>query len=141
MEAGRELDALIAEKPCRKCGCTRMKTYGTEGRRYCPDCRARRFQRNGHGPKFRHYEWVWRLPSRYGMSETEYMEMLTKQNGGCAMCGTRPKPPRHLTVDHNHTTGKIRGLLCDPCNRGIARFENDTTLIDKAIAYLGRKLA
>lgn len=58
---------------------------------------------------------------RYRISLVDYREMLIQQNGVCAICGrpeisTHQGKLRHLSVDHNHTTGTIRGLLCHNCN-------------------------
>ena len=53
------------------------------------------------------------LKTRYGITETEYNEMLEKQGNVCALCGGEMKRP---VVDHNHQTGKVRGILCHPCN-------------------------
>ena len=51
---------------------------------------------------------------RYGLSPKEFLEMLDKQGGHCALCDGPA-----VCVDHNHTTGKVRGLLCVPCNLGL----------------------
>jgi|SRR5215469_9672883 len=51
-----------------------------------------------------------------GVTEEEYERLLKEQDGGCAICGNPPKS-RRLHVDHNHRTGKVRGLLCFRCNR------------------------
>lgn len=70
------------------------------------------------------------LKTHYGITQSEYDEMNVRQKGLCAICGQketaqgrREKAPRRLAVDHDHTTGKIRGLLCVKCNRGLGRFE------------------
>ena len=51
------------------------------------------------------------------ITDEEYDNLFMKQNGRCAICGREPLPSRRLSVDHCHTTGKIRGLLCGDCNR------------------------
>ena len=59
------------------------------------------------------------LKSKYGISEDEYMEMLDKQGGGCALCGSTESKwttSPWLHVDHHHDTGEVRGLLCHICN-------------------------
>lgn len=77
----------------------------------------------------------------YGITIHEYDELLMKQNGVCAICG---KPETHiqygkfrpLSVDHDHATGKVRGLLCTGCNRGIGFLRDDPKLLNKAAEYL-----
>lgn len=73
----------------------------------------------------------------YGVSRAEYSEMVAKQNGVCALCGS-PSPDRALAVDHDHASGGIRGLLCNPCNSGVGMFRDDPELLGRAIAYLER---
>ena len=71
---------------------------------------------------------------QYGITLTEYNEKLKTQGGGCAVCGKTPEENgRRLAVDHNHETGKVRGLLCIGCNVGLGWFE---LLFDKATEYL-----
>lgn len=55
------------------------------------------------------------LKNNYGMTVNEYNEMYVLQNGCCAICGT-PFGDNRINVDHNHKTGKVRGLLCVFCN-------------------------
>jgi hypothetical protein len=56
-----------------------------------------------------------------GITDEEYTALLTAQDGGCAICGNPPKT-RRLHVDHNHRTGKVRGLLCFRCNRQLSTY-------------------
>jgi len=60
---------------------------------------------------------------KYGITLEMYNTMLNAQSGVCKVCSARPKRKR-LSVDHNHQTGKVRGLLCDRCNQAIAVLEN-----------------
>jgi len=63
--------------------------------------------------------------------------MLEQQNNSCAICGIDASElPRELSVDHNHETLQIRGLLCTYCNVGLGYFKDDTTLLSMAIEYL-----
>lgn len=78
---------------------------------------------------------------RYGITKQQYLQMCEAQGNVCAICGEleqrtiRGKVPA-LSVDHCHTTGKIRGALCGKCNTGLASFKDDITLLEKAISYL-----
>ena len=60
--------------------------------------------------------------------------MFTVQNSVCAICGR--KSENLLTVDHDHTTGIIRGLLCKACNTGLGYFHDDPDSLRKAASYL-----
>ena len=72
------------------------------------------------------------LKKHYGLTESEHQLMVTKQNGTCAICNQEGL----LCVDHNHTTGKVRGLLCKSCNLGIGSFADDVERLQAAINYL-----
>lgn len=76
---------------------------------------------------------------RYGLSEADYFALLKKQNNGCAICG-RPDPGRKghdtLLVDHNHRTGKVRGLLCHQHNVLIGMAQDNSELLQAVIKYL-----
>jgi hypothetical protein len=63
--------------------------------------------------------------------------MLVMQDSKCAICARHiDELPKTLDVDHCHTTGKVRGLLCGKCNMGIGYFQDNTKTINKALAYL-----
>ena len=64
---------------------------------------------------------------RYGISVEEYEAKLTAQEGVCAICSKPPKRGR-LHVDHDHGTGRIRDLLCIPCNRDVGHLEDHVWL-------------
>lgn len=76
------------------------------------------------------------LKSKYGITPGQYEEMLVSQGGVCAICGSHPIAEQLLSVDHCHTTGKVRGLLCQSCNIGIGHFEDSPSILEKAISYL-----
>ena len=77
----------------------------------------------------------------YGISAKEYVELLEKQGHVCAICG-EPETRIHkgslasFSVDHDHETGKVRGLLCGTCNHGLGYFRDDVELMNNAIEYL-----
>lgn len=78
---------------------------------------------------------------RFGISAHEYNEMIASQNNRCAICGemetaTRLGKVRALSVDHNHTTGKVRGLLCSDCNTGIGKLKEKRENLLAAVKYL-----
>lgn len=77
------------------------------------------------------------LRRNHGITPNEYSDMLTKQNGRCAICGNPASEyKRKLHVDHNHVTGKNRGLLCVRCNYGLGCFKENVSFLDRAKEYL-----
>lgn len=67
--------------------------------------------------------------------DDEYDRRLNEQGGGCAICGEFPTEKK-LAVDHDHETGRVRGLLCMRCNTALGHFEDSITLLEAAIDYL-----
>lgn len=72
---------------------------------------------------------------KYGISVDEYDDLYSKQDGACAIRG-KDNSGKRLCVDHCHSTGNIRGLLCHRCNVGIGMFLDNTELLASAILYL-----
>jgi hypothetical protein len=73
---------------------------------------------------------------QYGVSEQKYQEMLIKQEGVCGICRLATK--HRLCVDHEHRTGKIRGLLCKPCNVALGNMEDSPLRLRAAADYVER---
>ncbi len=78
------------------------------------------------------------LKRSYGITLNDYNQMLTEQNDCCAICGTDNPGGKHgkFMVDHNHDTGEVRGLLCKRCNIAIGEFNDDPSILEKAVLYL-----
>lgn len=92
-----------------------------------------------------HYARRRRLHEKYGLTQADVDAMLASQGGGCAICGLAEKKADsrsgktvEICVDHNHETGKVRGLLCDQCNRGIGLLGDSVETLRAALAYLER---
>ena len=78
-----------------------------------------------------------KLKQRYGITIEDWHEMFEKRNGCCWICGKHQTVlDRVLSVDHNHTTGKVRGLVCNDCNIGL-RFLDNEVFMKNANKYLG----
>lgn len=82
----------------------------------------------------------YRFLKAYRITLDQYEELLLRQDGKCAICGT-DKPTKNgktkrLAVDHCHTTGRIRGLLCNRCNLAIGLLKDDLALVEKVRQYL-----
>jgi len=79
----------------------------------------------------------WQLKNNFGIDSKQYEEIMDRQNGCCAICKrSQEELNRRMAVDHNHTTGQIRGLLCSNCNTGIGNLRDNVALLEEAIKYL-----
>ena len=83
---------------------------------------------------------------RYGITLEQYDDMMLKQDGVCAICKQRETMKNkhgitvNLSVDHDHETGQVRGLLCRNCNVGLGNFSDDIRVMRVAISYLSKSL-
>lgn len=119
-----------AARNCRACG----TTYQPKTRRVSYYC-SRECLHASRAPKLRD-QW---LREKYGIGEAEYDALLREQGGGCAICGAEPGGVGKygvLHVDHDHKTGRVRGILCQPCNHGLGHFFDDPSRLAGAIEYL-----
>lgn len=100
--------------------------------------RHREVNRN-HYAKWKEKYRAKNLMALYGITVAEYEALLEKQNGLCAICH-KPPTGKHngarLNVDHDHETGRIRGLLCYHCNNGLGRFSDDPVVLRRAADYV-----
>ena len=90
---------------------------GGRRQRFCSEPCARRayLERNGHRSREH-------LLRQYGLTNADYDRMMERQGGVCAICG-QPPTNNLLAVDHDHKTGRVRGLLCAPCNRHLGWYD------------------
>lgn len=72
----------------------------------------------------------------YGLSDDEFRKLVAAQGGKCALCGRQPKSV--LCVDHDHQTNKVRGLLCNGCNRGLGHLGDTPEGLLRAYRYVSR---
>ena len=80
--------------------------------------------------------------SKYNMSPDEFLRLLSQQNGLCAICKKKPPSkdgPNAWNVDHDHSTGHVRGVLCGNCNRGIGLFKDNPYTCKSAAEYLSKR--
>jgi hypothetical protein len=70
---------------------------------------------------------------KYRLTVPAYRAMLAVANESCMLCGDHTE---EFSVDHNHQTGEVRGLLCNPCNLGLGYFKDSILRLQKAIDYL-----
>lgn len=77
------------------------------------------------------------LKRKYGIGLEEYNKLLASQGGKCLFCDKPPETgTKSLAVDHDHETGKVRGLLCESHNRGLGMFHDNINELERAILYL-----
>lgn len=77
------------------------------------------------------------LQKKYGISKAKWDELFRKQHGVCAICGCHQRY-QSLATDHCHKTGKVRGLLCVNCNRGLGKFFDSPIRLRNAADYIER---
>lgn len=78
---------------------------------------------------------AYRRHYRTGCDLDTYTARWNEQGGRCAICGSPPFKA-HLDADHDHKTGKVRGLLCNRCNTALGNFQEDVEILRKASSYL-----
>jgi len=84
------------------------------------------------------------LKRRYGITEADYERMLTRQGSACAICRSKNsgiKDSDKFAVDHDHKTGRVRGLLCTNCNKGLGCFKDNPNFMWTTIEYLAKSNA
>lgn len=119
-------EAKNREKPTIDNSCNECNQQFTASRKlkYCSyDCKRRAST------------YVSRL-KQYGISAEEHKGMIEKAGGACEICNLKLSDPLRLNIDHNHKTGKVRGILCGRCNSGIGQFLDNENRLINAIKYL-----
>lgn len=133
---------------CNNCGVEKSSDdfYSRYDQRHlkmavCKDCKreyARQYHaENKEDPQFKVKRRERRIQFKYGITSSEYDTMLAKQNGVCAGCGTDDTGRYDkFEIDHDHETGKVRGLLCGPCNRALGLLKDNADTAISLAAYL-----
>jgi hypothetical protein len=130
-------------KRCPKCGVRKKRSeYWNDASRpdgitaYCKLCKAK--VTNAHVSKnIEYYKKSWRekdLYKKYNLSMDEFENMLKSQDYKCQIC--KRSLEKYSAVDHDHKTGKIRGLLCRKCNLGLGAAKDSTEVLENMIKYL-----
>jgi len=137
-----------SEKSCNTCGTTKPLTeyYSAKDmkdglRGECKCCNKAATKARRQGPRRQQIldkQIDSQMMRLYGIGLDDYNTMLEDQGGKCAICGT--SEPGHggnrFCIDHCHTTGKVRGLLCMPCNVSIGHLKDNVQLIENALNYV-----
>jgi hypothetical protein len=113
------------------------QVYGSGHLSICKSCRSTK-RKEQYNPEIAKND---SLKSLYGITLEQYNSMLVRQNYCCFICGNHETSSTkgRLFVDHDHVTGKIRGLLCGKCNSLLGMAQDDPEILIKAIAYLREK--
>ena len=121
-------------KICSKCDTEKSEADFYTNRADCKDCnRAKVRSWNKANPlKRRANRKRSDLKNLYGLTEAQFEQMKVDQKHECKIC-YRKLP---LVIDHDHVTGKIRGLLCNSCNRGIGYLQDNEEIIKRAAEYV-----
>ena len=130
---------MFETKQCTKCKKELLiSDFPKTGRSVCKKCVAKKtrdyYQKRN--PDHRRDTY---LKKMYGIGIKEYYEMLELQEGKCAICqstDTGSKRFRYFSVDHDHNTGKIRGLLCKKCNIALGEMRDNPDIVYNAWMYL-----
>lgn len=140
----------LSERVCKNC---RQLVVLRKNKSTCWDCKALRKELSSIVFRLRHpgyhKEWAARqgkdytrdlnLRNSYGISRQDYDAMAASQGNCCKVCDSEPSWKANggwLVVDHCHSSGKVRGLLCPSCNRGIGQFFDSPTFLRAAADYL-----
>lgn len=122
---------------------TEFGTYTIRGkkahRRMCNPCRREaQNKRYAENPeiqrKAKETSRAYILKTKYGLTPEDYETMVENQGGRCLICNKAPD--KSLNVDHCHTTGKVRGLLCWDCNTSIGKLKDDPEAMRRAASYV-----
>lgn len=142
-------------KKCGKCGFSKEDSSFNKNKRaldglsgYCKECNKAYYAeyKKNNPEKIKKLSKKWYNENRervrhnayvrdFKITLEDYNRQLEKQNHKCAICGATDDQ-KELAVDHCHSTGKVRGLLCFRCNGSIGKFEDDISILQSAIEYL-----
>lgn len=135
-----DVDVEAATGVCSVCGPTDVRIRKSKGhecmtvrRRSTAESNAKR-PRGNRKPVTPASAWRDRLKSAYGMTLDDWHNLILEQEGRCAICNEQMREPN---TDHCHSTGRVRGILCRPCNLGLGFFRDNEQRLAAARVYLG----
>lgn len=152
----KEKNVLLLPLSSKKCACCgevkptteflRRNNRGKWGfQHYCKECKDKKIKKYyiDNPEKYKITNRKKYLKKQYGLTIEDVDIMLKNQNYKCAICGreillhgSSVDKNKIAHVDHNHETGKVRGLLCNDCNRGIGLLKDNPLFLVNAIKYL-----
>jgi len=136
-------EILLTEGKAYCCSCKQEKLIEDFGNdfttphglaRRCRSCYSLKGKKRYKENKHKHQDY--KRKKKFGLGKLEYQKLLMAQNNTCAICGIKFPKGKDPSVDHDHKTGIVRGLLCSNCNLGLGHFKDDIEVFLKAIQYL-----
>ena len=121
----------VKQQACVKCVLDKRNHYARNNREREKERSRQYYAQNTE--KCRTMSENWRLNRMYGLTVEGRDELAARQEGKCAICA---EVPEKLHIDHCHTHGHVRGLLCGNCNRALGLLKENTKSLEAAIAYL-----
>ena len=143
---------------CRTCQSplTEENTYRNYEKNYNYECKFCKRERDRRNRKNRGEGWLeyrreynktrstekrdYHLKKTYGLTLVQWEDIFKRQGCKCKICQTGEEPSMGWHTDHDHKTGKVRGILCHSCNTGLGKFKDDTEILEAAISYLKEDL-
>ena len=131
-------------KICSRCSQEKLSSDFYKGASECKVCskeRMKKLYEANPGLK-REYATRYKLKKYYGLTPEDRISMLERCNYKCQICGTAVQLPeagggaKNANIDHCHTTGSVRGILCGHCNKGLGHFRDDPGIIQRASQYI-----
>ena len=137
-------------KKCGKCGQVKndnefytQKSKGARGKlsTYCKECNGKKsseyYKKNKEKCRVSHKEWVERNKEKVAFTKAESAYGITREQydsmpNVCQICGST----KSLVIDHSHKSGRIRGRLCNSCNKGLGFFDDNPALLERASDYV-----
>lgn len=142
-----KLNRLMWKVLC-KCGNETKVSTGDWNSNRAKTCGCSKFRKGKDNPLWKHgakktaeEEYIYKIKKMYGIDYELYQLMNNMQDGKCAICNNPPNIKtriKRLVVDHCHDTNRIRGLLCNSCNRGIGLLRDNSNILNKAFNYIKR---
>ena len=151
-----EYDISTETKLCRTCGERKefskfkkapISKYVDGYLNLCKECynviQKERRSKEPYKEREKYYRKKQHLKEKFNLSIEDFEILKEKQNNTCAICGEKNNRflsgiRSELCVDHNHSTGEIRELLCHYCNTGLGKFKDSKILLEKALKYLDK---
>ena len=111
-----------------------IKIRAGKGKFCCNDCYKEYRKKNSKDPK--ELNRLYQKKNKYGLNSEEYLNLFKQQDNKCMICGCEFTDRNKGFVDHDHVTGKIRGLLCNKCNTLLGMANDNIDILENAINYL-----
>lgn len=132
---------LLASSPiCSECGPKQPHEMSIKSPHLCKRCSTAKTKAWAaeHPSEWERSRRKSLLKKKYGLTLEDYDDILEEQGNVCAICGDPPDDPRGFRahIDHDHKTGRVRGILCTRCNHGLGNFKDSPEILRAAVKYL-----